>query len=112
MTPRASETAFMPASLPGVSFTRLFYIGECELFYDRRADGLVHDLCDRQPFFGALDLVPLRLGGRMTRRKERAAVLVGDDGNRIRAKPLCLGGDFFLVHPDERAEARHPPDAA
>ena len=43
----------------------------------------------------------------MPRREQRAAVLVGDDRDRIGAEPLRFGGDLFLVHADERPQHRH-----
>src|SRR5687767_3911861 len=76
MTPRSSETAFIPASFPGVIFTRLFYIGKIKEFDRGCGDGIRDNFVDRQVRFGALDLVPLRPGRGMFRREQRAAVLI------------------------------------
>src|SRR5258708_39862785 len=88
MTPRLSETAFMPASLPGVIFTLsapsvvtkgLFYIGKPEVLDFGGRDRLRHDLFDGEIRLGPLDFVGLCLGGRVPRREERAAVLIRND---------------------------------
>ena len=42
----------------------------------------------------------------MARREQRAAVLIGNDRDRIGAEPLRLGDDLFLVHADQRPEDR------
>src|SRR5260221_8704401 len=112
ITPRVSDTAFMPASLPGVIFTALFYIGKPEVLDLRGGDRLRHDLLDGQIRFGPFDLVGLRLGRRMLRREERAAVLVGNNRDWIGAEPLGLRRDFLLVHADQRPQDGHPHDAA
>ena len=46
----------------------------------------------------------------MARREQRAAVLVGNDRDRIRPEPLRLRGDLFLVHPDQRPQHRQRRD--
>src|SRR6187551_2899974 len=101
MTPRPSDTAFMPASLPGVIFILSVYIGKTERFHDRRFDGAVDDFLYGKACLGALHLVPLGLGGRVARREQRAAVLVRDDRDRIGPEPLRFRGDFVLVHADQ-----------
>src|SRR6476661_5357494 len=102
MTPRESATAFMPASLPGVIFIPSVYIGKSKAFHDRCLDRLLDNLVDRQPRFGPLDLVALGFGRRVARREQRAAVLVGNDRDRIGPEALGLGRDFLLVHAHER----------
>src|SRR3954451_6230557 len=112
MTPRESETALRPASLPGVIFTFSTPPGctSCQLYIFRlKAEatrpwrtiswlppsggsfrkritlqhhpthGLPDNFVDRKRGFCGLDLVAARLGCGMTRREERAAILVGND---------------------------------
>src|SRR5687768_11072067 len=109
ITPRSLETAFMPASLPGVIFTSpsnrgSFYYRELEVLHDRGGDGLVDDVANRQGFLGVQDIAAARLRGRVAWREQRAAVLVGDDRDGIRPENLRLRGDLFLVHADQRAQ--------
>ena len=54
----------------------------------------------------------LRARQRVARREQRAAVLVGDDRDRIGAELLRLGRDLVLVHADERPEQRQRRHAA
>ena len=56
---------------------------------------------------------PARLGGRMFRRKQLAAILILDDRDREGSEPLGLRDDLVLVHPNQRPEHRqrgHRPD--
>src|SRR5687767_11312698 len=136
ITPRSSDTAFIPASLPALIFTVLslfltargappplasrsrarlrlaslrplaraagadalraikgsLYIGKPELLENGRRDRAVDHLLDRQRRLGDLDVPPARLRGRVTRREQRAAVLVRNDRDRICAKALRLAG--------------------
>ena len=46
----------------------------------------------------------------MPRREQRAAILIRNDRDRIRAEALRLGGDLLLVHADERPQHRHRRD--
>ena len=51
-----------------------------------------------------------RAGRREPRREQRAAVLVGDDRRLVRAEPLRLARDLFLVEADERPQDRQRRD--
>src|SRR5262249_36412299 len=132
MTPRPSDTAFMPASLPDVIFTSLTeasplgllharsrgpharsrgsvlsfassHIGKPVVLHQRGVGCLRDDLVDRQVLLGALDVSRLRARRGMTRREQRAAVLIRDDRDGIRPGPLPLRRDLVLVHPHEPA---------
>src|SRR5215213_11285703 len=121
ITPRSFETAFIPASLPGVIFTidslpaanscyvvkQLFYIRELKVLYSRCGNGALDDFVHRQRRLGALHIGEARLRGRMTRGEQRAAVLIRDDRDLVGAEPLCLRRDFSLVEADQRTENRH-----
>src|ERR671911_2942532 len=120
MTPRSSDTAFMPASLPGVIFTTLFscgWSGTLSFYYRERAaprDGgrqrARHDVVDGERGLGRLDVHLPGARGRVPGREQRAAILVGDDRDGIGAQTLGFGGDFVLVHADERPEHRQRHD--
>src|SRR5687767_481273 len=103
MTPRSFDTAFMPASLPGVIFTKLFscgWSGNLSFYYRELAalaDGgrqrARHDVVDGKGGLGGLDVhLPGARGG-VPRREQRAAVLVGDDRNGVGAETLRFRGD-------------------
>src|SRR5262245_12411003 len=99
----------MPASLPGVIFTSSsnrgsFYYRELKVLHDRNGHGPFDDLVDWQGLLGTQHVTATCLSGRMAGREERAAILIGDDGYRIRAEHLGLGGDFFLVHANQRTQ--------
>src|SRR3954469_22445256 len=104
ITPRPSETAFMPASLPGVSFTTSILSREREQLHRRGRRRLLHDFVDRQPLLRAFDIAAPRLGRGMAWREQGAAVLVGDDRDRVGAQPDRFSGDLLLVHADQRSQ--------
>src|SRR3954466_16151778 len=104
ITPRPSETAFMPASLPGVSFTMSILSREGEQLHGGGGRRLLHDFVDRQPVLRAFDVAAPRLRRGMPGGEQRAAVLVRNDRDRVGAQPDRFGGDLFLVHADERTQ--------
>src|SRR5215204_2920996 len=112
MTPRASATAFMPASLPGVIFIRSVYNGETVGFHGRGLDCGLDDLVDRQPLFRAFHFEALRFRRRVLGREQGAAVLVGDDRDRIRAETFRLSRDLLLVQTDQGPQDGNADDAA
>ena len=63
----------------------------------RRADSGGDDLVNRQRCLGDLHFVGARARRRVTRSKERAAILIRNDGNRIRAETLRLRLTLFFT---------------
>src|SRR5688572_7382567 len=105
MTPRSLDTAFIPASLPGVIFTSLLhvpgsqlpassYYRELEVLYGGGRHRLVDNLLNRQGFFRPQHIGAPGFGGRVPRSKQRAAVLVRDDRDGIRPQALGLLGNL------------------
>src|SRR5215211_4957399 len=85
---------------------------EVEFLDHRLLHSPFHEIVDLQRLLRRLDVRETRAGLRITRREQRAAVLVRDDRDWIAADPLRLRRDFVLVHANERAEERQRRHAA
>ena len=79
---------------------------------DGTANGPLDEIVDRKSRFCGLDLRQTRARLRVARREQGAAVLVGNDGNRIAAELYRLRRDLFFIHADERPEDGQRSNAA
>jgi hypothetical protein len=118
----------MPASLPGVIFMRDLlrasrFVGvpsDTPWIASAGAKSTIGNLNSSKaaaqqparrgpPHQVPLPRLPLRLDARrrgISRREQRAAILVRNHGRAVRADPLRVGRDFFLVKTDERPQER------
>src|SRR5262245_58984285 len=111
MTPRLSDTAFIPVSLPAVNFTsillrtkRSFYYRKDKVLYRRRRHSGLYEAVDVEHAFSLLNLNAARFRRRMLWREQRATVLVRNDRDRKRSQPLGLCRNLILVHADQRTQ--------
>src|SRR5262245_11473218 len=97
-----------PATLARSAGTRLAGArdgaGESEILQYGLTDSLLDQFLNRKDRFRRLDLRQPRARLRVPWCEQRAAVLIGNDGNRIAAELRRFDRNLLFVHADERPE--------